>query len=229
MACSKKDTGAPIIKSVLFDGQKERQVFYLSDSIEIRVDFSDDRALEKGFISISPDFEGSGSEVWRVTLSGKLSGESDQMVKKLKIPNTVSPGNYTITLRATDNAGNSSSKKVTMVLSNAKLPKINLISPAGAYYGGDELTFEGTITDDQNLSFISLKVYAPDYTAQPTLVDTSFVLPGTNDTLFDFGENGDFTFLIPMGAVRFDYDVVVVARDEKGNSTVSVTGIAVWF
>lgn len=218
--CSKEaDTEEPALKGLKINGSELPTTVYIGDTMRIWVTAEDNNALDYFRPQVGQ---------WDINMTVKLEGNQSEGEKSFHLPVGTDAGTFSLDYFLADISGNV--KKGTagvLEVSDAKLPKVEASLPPGSFSFSDPISVYGLVTDDQDIGQIQIKIWAPDYAGQPTIADTTIVLPGINDTVYDFQQNGPVVFTVRNVVPRFKYKVIITASDRDGNFTVFETEIIV--
>ncbi len=231
-ACNKKveDSAAPAIAEVLLNGSSGSITLDAEELVNVTARITDDQELQSVGIEIHESANGHShkstfNQSWVESKTVPLEGTDYKLEASFVVPLNVDPSAYHLVMTAIDKSGKQSGvfeQEFTVI--NSSRPVINLSNPllnaSTIISRGSTLPIQGFITDDSDLSniFVTIK-YPPGYSGDPEFYATEITLTGSNDTSWDFQQDGDLDIVIPADAKTGAYTMTIIALDNTGNST----------
>ncbi|MFT6210618.1 MAG: hypothetical protein ACJATE_001239 [Bacteroidia bacterium] len=171
-SCTEPDTTSPLIdvfeltpiaSSGLVCGEIENNVVLINsnDTLEGQIRLTDDSELSQYKLDLHNNFDchGHAGKVettdWYVLEIEDVGGSEQIVTFNLSVPMNVTTGNYHFSIQATDESGNSAESIIFSLQvtnsSDSETPVLAVNSPSAATFSalkGDQISFEGTVTDN---------------------------------------------------------------------------------
>lgn len=188
------------------------------DTIAFQATLTDDVELASYSVLINPTFENAPISVWTDTISDNATEKTAEVVEfGIVVPDSVAAGEYSITTRATDEAGSISTDQTVLInvqnASDTEAPLLTITSPNISLpltlTAGSNFTITGSASDNQALAQIRVEFRnTVDGTVQTVVNEVE----GTVADIFE-------TVTAPTSAGI--YVVSIIAVDGVNNQTVS--------
>lgn len=172
----------------------------------------------------------SGANTLSIDKKISYTGTSQHIDEFFVVPSNTIAGPYELTVTAEDaNGGMSGDIEFDLAITNSTMPVISLITPTAnaTYKSNDTIVFEGTITDNDDLTKIEVTIEPQQMSggfvaAGTTIYDESFTLSGSADTFWDFDNlnQAGNKVAIPSITTSGTYGISIYATDSDGNIAV---------
>lgn len=221
------DNTAPLIIEALVNSEDHDIELNAGDKAFLQVQLSDNEQLSELKMDIHDLFDGhshgKSSSVWEMTKIYSLSGTESTVSDSLDVPSPVVAGPYHFVFRLVDASGNESEfKEMEFIVKNGSEAQFNVSSPdfSSEVHApkGQAFDMEGTITDDQDLAEILVRISEEEEHSHKKsgapIYEDEIDLSGTNDTSFDLST---LNITIPNTAETGYYKLLISAKDNEGN------------
>lgn len=206
------------VPSLIVSNPTSGQTYNAGSNIELKALFSDDIALSQYKIDIHDAFDDHSHKMavvpWAAIIIEDLAGTSQSIIKEINIPSDAAAGRYDLLIYCLDAAGNESSfleLEINIINSvDIIAPDINISSPTSGnqFTVGDSIHIVGTITDDQMLKDVEIKI----------------IKEGSSTPVFDYHYEAIASIIksinLPVSAVAWtqgNYVIKIKARDVTYN------------
>lgn len=238
-SCGKEDTSAPEWNFNSFTpmpmqgnicGQPEPEVFYVmgGDTLEFVATFTDNEALSQYKIDIHENFDCHGhgkTSDWNVLEVINLTGTTQQITKRIPVPENITAGTYHFSIQLLDAAGNQAENTFLrdVVVENPTdnvAPIVTVTQPMSAQGNtaarGGTINFQGEVNDNLPLGLGGNGKLIIDYVNQTNL--NKFI---AKEIEFAESQGDNFTFnetiTIPNSIPTGNYKFRVYAYDGVNN------------
>ena len=231
------DRSIPVVESATVNGSATFVMAVPGDTLFFDLTFSDDQELQKYRIQVIEDFIAPANVApFDTSVVETLAATTEVTTNaQLVIPNDVDAGDFQIQIEVLDHTGNLSDPMVIdMNIAVVGQPSINVTVPnLGVDLVaniGDTLLTSGTISDDEALAQVDVRIfqntstgpntlYLSTYTYQPADLVTVWSL----DTL----ELDSVPLNIPTTSSAGTYELVISAFDTLGNYSAGKANVIV--
>lgn len=206
------------IPTLMVSNPTSGQTYNAGSRIELKALFSDDIALSQYKIDIHNAFDDHSHKMaavpWAAIIIEDLDGTSQSIVKEINIPPDAAAGRYDLLIYCLDAAGHESSfQELEINIINpddVMAPDINISSPTpgSQYTVGDSIHIVGTVTDEQTLKDVEIKI----------------IKEGDSTTVFDYHYEGIASIVkfinLPVSTAVWtqgNYVIKIKARDVTYN------------
>lgn len=204
---------------VTFTGPDGNQ-FHQGDSLVLTILVQDNKRIDSLALSL---FTPENEDVFSILLLPDTAGAAFRF--DYIFPLDANPGIYTARARAVDAAGNDSTLTREFILTTLDVssPEISFTGPVEtSFQTGEQVTFSGSVSDNQQVDFVRLRILNPDGTE----IHANTQQIGASSGDFRFA----FTF--PADGAYGTYIATATAHDPAGNTysqslslTVNQTGL----
>ena len=221
------DSTAPQILEALVNSEDHDIELNAGEKAALQVEVSDNDELSELKVDIHDLFDGhshgKSTSTWEMTKIYSLSGATSLVQDSLEVPSPVIAGPYHFVFRLVDASGNESEfKEVEFVVRNGGEAQFNVTSPDFSTEvhapKGEAFNMEGSITDDQDLAEILIRISEEEEHSHKKsgapIYEEDIDLTGTNDTSFDLST---LDITIPTTAETGYYKLLISAKDNDGN------------
>lgn len=223
LACDKngEDTTSPNINALNVDAE----YVAAGQTLIVTADVSDESGLSQIKLDIHDQFDGHNHGKiagipWEEVRVIDIDGKEYFITENFDVPDNATAGPYHVIAQVVDAAGNTGEfREVDFWVTNSEMPMINLVNPDLSfepYYAiGDTLNFIGTITDDEELEEIVVKIVG---FAGDVYYDEDIDLGGQGVTTFDLSTLPALIFdLNDFGPNHVVMEFEITAIDHDGN------------
>ena len=195
------------------------KTFNQGDNITLSATLQDNGVL--GTLSATLTYKGQDNDEWNHgQVDFKLSGQEVVLEnhKLYEIPTDALVGSYTLKITVMDTSGNIAiiSEDIVIEKLDEANPVIDLLAPfeAAEYEQGDQITMEGTVTDDKSLKSLRA-VVTSDEEGATVLADELLTIDGGTSHEYE----DEVLFIIPEDATPGDYTITFTLSDNMDKTT----------
>lgn len=204
------------IPSVTILGPAEGTVFLSYDEVTFEATVVDEVALEELTLWLTPP----GGEPQLLHTEEKESFTNDQkeaqLLKVVAFPEGFGLGDYTFSLKASNQQGNTAEERVTVSLQEVdeNPPAISLHEPVenAEFNAGGVIPFDALVEDDKRLASVRVSVSFPDGHSQVMHNE-----PEEEFYMDSKAANIDISLYLGAAPAPGDYTITVQAMDAQGN------------
>lgn len=235
--CENPDTAKPTIDAFTINGADHEVEVAAGDTAVLQLSFSDNENLQTYKVDIHDGFDGHGHgkvnsfQKFSYQQTFSIAGKNALESRDVAIPEDAAAGPYHCTVRVLDEAGNEGDlAEIDLLIKNGGQAQVNITSPDFSdevvVNTGNQLTLEGTVTDDVDIDeiFVTLAPEGDDHgkrAQESPLYEQDFDLPGSSDQTWNFSAlNNSHPVNIPANAETGHYVLNVVVLDSDGNMTI---------
>lgn len=234
------DTTPPTIKDYSINDKTENVVVAPGTEMHFDAVFEDNMELREFKLDIHDNFEAHNhgrlkSAPWEFEQRYDLSGKSETVHKDMIVPEDATSGNYHLTVRFLDAAGNEG-EVLTLsfdVQDVSSQPAMSITSPdltqEVEVAPGESFQLEGTVEDPDGLEEVHIFVAHEDEQShgrlgeEEPLYEAEYELDGVTSWNFSASD----VIAIPADAEPGHYELVITAVDVNGNSIVKTAELHV--
>ena len=223
LACDKngEDTTSPNINALNVDAE----YVAAGQTLIVTADVSDESGLSQIKLDIHDQFDGHNHGKiagipWEEVRVIDIDGKEYFITENFDVPDNATAGPYHVIAQVVDAAGNTGEfREVDFWVTNSEMPMINLVNPDLSfepfYAIGDNMNCIGTITDDEELEEIVVKIVG---FAGDVYYDEDIDLGGQGVTTFDLSTLPALIFdLNDFGPNHVVMEFEITAIDHDGN------------
>lgn len=237
-SCKEKENNdviAPSLKTVTINNQVRDISVNPGDQMKVVIAANDNIKLSELKLSIHDAFDGHGHNkknvAWQYSQVIPVSGTSSTKEVLLDVPEDAASGPYHLTVLVLDAAGNQGKLVERLFnITGEGQPVISVTEPdftnGFTVAAGDSIILRGTVTDDLDLAHVEVFVLREGAgTGEAPIYEENFILPGIDDTEFNFSELDTLNkkIFIPSNATPGEYEILIKAKDSDGNYTFAGT------
>lgn len=225
LSCKKEDDTIPVVESITFiDAVNDTHEVYLNDTLKIQFSASDNAALSEYRLSLYNNFSFNAAPKANEVLShyeiGEFTGSQFEVGTAQKtIEDSALAGLYYATLQVIDAEKNSSEISTRFWrIRRFDEPDLTIVSPdLGSdliYSSSDTLKIEGSVSDNESISSIQIRIAHFDDLSFVQSKSVSFPSGTTSENLID-----DYKLEMKLSEIEAgNYWCFVVVKDNLGNT-----------